>query len=555
MIVLLFLLETGLMAQTPTLLSFTPKPAEVQYRVSTVPLGNGRSRIDATLDIPEGLHIDLNLSVLGLEVEGLPASAGIEALSWSQPALRQGVPSFSRQAVLSRVVYGLDGPLEVQVRLSWQACNEEGLCLLPETVDIPTTLDPGFVVWSEFLLYLFFAFLGGLLLNVMPCVLPLLAIKAAQLARSGEVLGRGRFQLAATYTAGLLTAMLLVSAGLMAARALGHFAGWGMHLQNPSFVLASVTLLWVLALSLWGLYLLPALGTAAAPPTMWGSYFTGLGAVFVAAPCTAPFLGAGLSFALSLPLAAIPLFFLTAGLGFALPLVALTLAPSLKRFLPKSASWYDPVEKLLGFVLAGYALYLLSSLFGILSPQSLAQSLAYLFGVSVVFYLMGRFGGLSAPTLQRRLIWLGGLALVLGAFILLQSDLGRTANPSSSLQAEAQESDGWVAFQRDELNRLLSLGKPVFVDIWAQWCTNCKVNHATVLADQDLLRWLDDRGVTRMRGNLTLPNPEIEDWLREHRRAGLPVYAFYPPLKGNPIFLPEVLSTQLVRSAVENSAP
>lgn len=553
MMLVLFLLGSVLGAQS-SILSFAPAQTGVQVGVIATPLGNGRSRIEATLNIPRGLHVDLNLDVLGLEVEGLPASAGVESLNWSAPSLRQGVPSFQTQAVLSRVVYGLEGPVTAQVRVGWQACNEEGLCLLPESTIIGVTLDPGFVVWSEFWLYLLFAFLGGLFLNVMPCILPLLTIKAAQLARSSQSTGRSRLLLAASYTAGLLTAMLLVSVLLILARSLGHYAGWGMHLQNPAFVLASVSLLWVLALSLWGLYLLPALGSGSALPSLAGSFLMGLGAVFVAAPCSAPFLGAGLSFAFSLPMAAIPIFLMVAGLGFSLPLVVLTLAPSLKRFLPQSASWFDLLEKILGFVLGGYALYLLSSLFGVLAPQSLVLSLGYLFGVSLVFFLMGRLGGLEASTLRRRLVWGLGLSLTVAAFFLVQSEL-RPAAPQSAQTETSLEADGWVAFDRDRLNLLLSRGQPVFVDIWAEWCTNCKINHATVLADRSLLTWLDDQGITRLRGNLTLPNPEIEAWLKEHRRLGLPVYAYYPALQSTPIFLPELLSVESIKATVQGTTP
>lgn len=546
-----------LWSQVPRLLSFDAPSPSLEPVLTAEPLGNGRALVRALLPIPDGMHLDLNLDVLGLEVSGLPTGAGAEALQWSQPGLRQGVPSFTGRAELSRVVYGLEAPAEVQVTVHWQICNAAGLCLLPESWTATVRVDPGPVLWGEIWLYLLFAFLGGLLLNAMPCILPLLALKASQLMNAARQSSRRRWALALAYLGGVLTAMLAAAALVLVARWTGSLVGWGMHLQNPVLLLGAVTSLWILALSLWGVFLLPALGLRSTTQDPRGYYLMGLGAVFVAAPCTAPFLGAAFSFAFALPAAALPTFFLAAGVGFALPLMALSLVPALR--LPRGvAAWTEVFERTMAFVLAGFALSFLGSLASIVGAGGLLTTLAYLLGVSWLFFLMGRFGGLDAPVPRRRLVWALGLGLAAAGFGWVALGLRPSPAQAGTVAAATEADDersGWVRFRRNELDRLLSAGTPVFVDIWAEWCTNCKINHATVLADAELLRWLDERGVVRMRGNLTAPDPEIQEWLREHRRAGLPVYAYYPPLRSQPVFLPEQLTVDAVKRAVAGAAP
>jgi thiol:disulfide interchange protein DsbD len=551
---LVFFLVTSLIyAQiTNPLSSFSPKPVEPIWQ--THPLGNGRALVEVTIPIPQGMHLDLNLEVLNLEIGQLPGGAGVENLTWSTPGLREGIPSFTEKAVLSRVIYGLEKAITVEAQVSWQICNEEGLCLLPEQASTQLLVDPGPFIWSEFLLYLLFAFLGGILLNFMPCILPLLSIKALQLNQaSGESFSK-KLNFSLSYTLGILSAMLLFATLLMVARSFGQMAGWGMHLQNPSFVLASSALLWALALSLWGLYTIPAIGLKSSNQTSLGSFLTGLGAVFVAAPCTAPFLGAAMSFALALPSLVIPVFFSATALGFALPFVLLSLIPQLKAIFPKPGAWMDLFEKILGFVLAGFSLYLLSSLFTFLDASSIALTLAYLFGLSFLIFLMGRLGSLQVPTLQRHLVWGIGFGLVVVGFGFAQQALTLRQNDMTQEVTNSLE-DGWQPFSLHALDRARLEGRPVFVDIWAEWCSNCKLNHATVFANKDLIVWMDARSIVRLKGNFTTPNPEIQEWLRANRRVGLPVYAYYPPLTSGPIFLPEVLTVDLVKTTISNLDP
>jgi len=508
---------------------------------STEALGGGRARVILTLTIPDGYHIDLQPDFLFLDVEP-PHKDSSEALTWSVPGLRQGVPSFSGSLTLSRVVYGLGGAQEVSLTAGYQICNEEGICFAPQTINHRLTVDPGSLITWEGSLQFFLAFIGGLLLNLMPCVFPLIGIKAMSLARISTTSSKKRGVNSFAYALGIETAMLLAALLILVAGWFGASAGWGLHFQNPAFIVLTGAILWALALSLWGLYTIPVLGFSGKGETAGGSFITGLFAVLAAAPCTAPFLGGALAYALALPQGlAIP-FFLSAGAGFALPYVLLGLIPGLAKKLPKPGAWMESFERIMGFLMAGTALYILSPIINISGYEGVKNTAIILFILSLVFFIAGRWASVAAPTLRRRLIWVFGWLVILGTGYFLMPE------PLATVEQKSQSQDlGWETFSTLELLKLRSASTPVFIDIWAEWCSNCKINEANVLSRPDILSWIDGQGIMRMKGNYTLPDPEIASWLAENRRSGLPVYAYYPGNGGEPVFLPEILTKDILK--------
>lgn len=513
----------------------------------TESLGNGRALVEVTLNIPPGLYLDLHPEILDLRVFGLSASSTVGPLRWSQPIFRSGVASFREHAVLSRELSGLEGTTAVTAEVTWQACEEDGRCLLPESTTAELVIDPGPLLWGEILVWLLLAAMGGLLLNLMPCVLPLLSVKAVHYVRLAEQRIDARLH-ALAHAGGVALSLVGVSVVTIVLRYLGQFGGWGFHFQHPPFLAASATVLWALALALWGVYFVPALRGATSHSGILGSFLTGALAVFVAAPCTAPFLGASLAFALTLPSAAIPVFFQAAGLGFSLPYLILGFIPALRKLLPRPGRWVELLETVMGFLLAGFALYLTSTLLSILGPAESTSFLFYVFSLSAALTLAGKLGPAVAPWASR-LIWAGVWVVAVGGFLALNPSL----QPAPREVRESSLSEGWKPFQRSELERTVASGQPAFVDIWASWCTNCTLNQKTVLSDRSLLEWMDEQGVVRFKGDFTLQDPEIALWLRENGRAGLPVYAVYPPGRLQPEFLPELLSRDLVMQAIQRA--
>ena len=398
---------------------------------------------------------------------------------------------------------------------------------------------------------LLFALLGGLILNLMPCVFPVLAMKAMSLARlSGAALNEVRAH-ALSYTAGVVLAFGALGGALLALRAAGGAAGWGFQFQSPAFVAAMAWVLFGVGLNLSGVFqvggrLAGAGQGLASRGGHAGSFATGALAVLVATPCTAPFMGAAIAAALAMPAPLTLLVFLAMGLGLAAPYALLALVPHAARLLPRPGAWMDVLRGVLAFPMYAAAAWLV----WVVSQQSGPDGvLAALGGLLLIGFAAWSYG--LAQTSGAR--WLGRGA-ALAAVALAAALLPALANPAAaSLPGLAAApptagaaSEGAEPWSAARLASLRAANRPVFVNMTAAWCVSCLVNERIALSPAAVRDAFAARGVAYLKGDWTRGDPAITAYLREHGRDGVPLYVFYPAGSGAPRVLPQVLTQAAV---------
>ncbi|GJE46153.1 protein-disulfide reductase DsbD family protein [Methylobacterium soli] len=396
------------------------------------------------------------------------------------------------------------------------------------------------------------AFLGGLLLNLMPCVFPVLSIKVLSLVRhSGEGPGRVRLH-GLAYTAGVLAAFIGLAGLLIALKSGGAGIGWGFQLQSPIVVAGLAYLLFGMGLSLSGVVHLGSglagLGDGLSRRAgLEGSFFTGMLATVVATPCTAPFMGAAVGFALTQSAAAALAIFASLGLGLALPFLLLTLFPGALRRLPRPGAWMETLKGVLAFPVYATVAWLVWVLSQQVGPAGLFSALIGLVLVGFAAWIWER--GRQAPTLTGRLA--RGLA---GAALVAVGGLTFTLDHDRAAGTVAQRAEGIEPFTQARLDALRAEGRPVFVNLTAAWCITCQVNERTALATEGVRAALKLRGVTYLKGDWTNQNPEITRLLERHGRSGVPLYLLYGA-GPEPVVLPQILTQGTVLSALEPLAP
>jgi thiol:disulfide interchange protein/DsbC/DsbD-like thiol-disulfide interchange protein len=403
--------------------------------------------------------------------------------------------------------------------------------------EIATPLQPGAAflpLWQALL----FALLGGVILNLMPCVFPVLAMKAMALAKLGGA-ARGAVRLeAAAYTAGAVVSFVALAGLLLALRGAGMALGWGFQFTSPVFVLAIAWLMLAVGLNLSGVFALGgpigAGGHIAARGGFLGSFATGALAVLVASPCTAPFMAAAIGAALVMPAPATLSVFAALGLGLAAPTLILALAPGLARKLPRPGPWMERLKHIMAFPMYGAALWLVWVLWAQSGWPGLALALAGGLGLGLAAWVLGR-----AQRAGRRGTQLGA---VLGALALvLALPFGLTAAPPPAAIAETTES--WTPAR---LEALRAQGKGVFLNVTAAWCITCQVNERIALRREAVQAAMAARGIVYLKADWTRGDPAITALLRAHGREGVPLYLFWPPGGGEPVILPEVLTEATV---------
>jgi len=398
-----------------------------------------------------------------------------------------------------------------------------------------------------------FAVLGGLILNLMPCVFPVLAMKAAALAGHGREAAAARRQ-GLAFGAGVLVAFLALAGLLIGLKAAGSAVGWGFQLQAPPVVAALALLILAIALNLSGVF---EVGTSlqgagsglASRRGLAGAFFTGALSVVVAAPCTAPFMGSAVGWALTQPPVAALAVFTALAVGFALPFVVLAFAPGLLSRLPKPGPWMDALRKVLAFPMYAAAAWLA----WVLTVQAGAPALARLLAAAVALALAAWLGGAA----QRRQA-AGGGALALGgaAAVLLAAALGATvfapyaaadARPAAGPESAAL---GEQPYSPARLAALRAQGQPVFVNYTAAWCVSCQVNDRVALSTARVADAFRRGGVTYLKADWTLRDPVIAGDLARFGRAGVPLYLVYPAGGGAPAVLPAILTEDAVLKAL-----
>lgn len=406
-----------------------------------------------------------------------------------------------------------------------------------------------------------FAVLGGLILNLMPCVFPILSMKAASLAAHAHQPGRTRLQ-GLAFLAGVVVTFLVLAGLLIAVRAGGAAVGWGFQLQSPPVVAALSLLMLLVALNMSGVFEVGAsvqgVGSGAGGDGAAGAFLTGTLAVVVAAPCTAPFMAGALGYALTQPPLLSLAVFLGLALGFAAPFVLLAFIPGLLARLPRPGPWMDLLKKGLAFPMYATAAWLA----WVYSQQTGSIPLAALLAASVLVAFAAWLYGLAQARRiagQGAAVPFGAAALSLvAAVVLVGVGLRAAPAPASTAQAAspAPAGPGLAAepWSPEKVAALQAQGKVVMVDFTADWCVTCKVNEGTALKGQRLADAFKASNAVLLRADWTKRDATIAAALAEHGRAGVPLYLVYPKGSGAPVILPQLLTEGLVIEAVEKAA-
>ena len=424
----------------------------------------------------------------------------------------------------------------------------------PVTADVERTRPPEDVLArnpagaTSLLAALALALLGGLVLNLMPCVLPILSLKALSLADSGRDGGDARRR-ALGYTAGVLVSFVAVGALAIALRAAGQALGWGFQLQQPWVVGLLAYVMFAVGLSLSGVFAIghrlagAGHGLASRRGPM-GDFFTGVLAVVVASPCTAPFMGVALAYAFTAPTPLALLVFAALGLGLALPFLLIGFVPALANRLPRPGAWMETLKQVLAFPMyltAAWLLWVLGKQRGV-DAVGLALVGLVLLALGLWWFQRVRF---AAAPLQRVLaLMLAGAALVPLAMVH-RLPVASLASPTA---------DGHVAYSAERLAALRAEGRIVFVDMTADWCVTCKANEKAVLNTAAFRELLATHDAVMMTGDWTNVDPAITAFLERHKAVGVPLYVMYPRNGGEGEVLPTVLTHDTMRQAFERAA-
>ena len=392
------------------------------------------------------------------------------------------------------------------------------------------TIEGGTILWA-----VLGAIAGGILLNLMPCVFPILALKALHLARSGGEAGHARRD-ALAYAAGAIVGTGALGLALVAIRAGGTAAGWAFQLQDPRTIMLLLLLATAITANLVGLFQLPAVGGGTRPA---GSFGTGALAAFVATPCAGPFLGAALGTALLLPLYGSVLVFAALGLGLAIPFLAVAFIPWLRKRLPAPGAWMKRLQRFLAIPMGATAVAALWLLYRQSGEQGLWIGLAAAAILAIALAIVGfrQKRGQSLP-----LFALGLAAVSLVAAIALAPVKQETA------PAKVAGADVW---SEDTVRRELAAGHPVFVYFTADWCLTCKVNETAAIDRDPVRQAFKAAGVKVVAGDWTNGDPAITRFLESRGRAGVPLYLWYEPGRAEPEELPQVLTPAMLISRAQ----
>lgn len=422
----------------------------------------------------------------------------------------------------------------------------------PVPVFSPEETDASAGLWQALL----FAVLGGLILNLMPCVFPILSMKALSLCNLSDKENREARLHGLEYTAGVLLSFALIAGVLIALKSAGGHIGWGFHLQNPVIVLFLTYLLFVIGLNLSGLFEIKGafanLGSRLTQGGHAGSFFTGVLATIVATPCTAPFMGVAMGYALTQPPVVAIGVFLALGFGLSLPYLALSFVPALRGWLPRPGPWMVTFREFLAFPLYASAAWLIWVYAQQSSPVGVLAALAGMVAIAFSIWIFHRRsqGGVS------RFFQTGLAVLCLaGALAIPFFDHG----PLKAMCGPLQDTIGLVKEEPFSAERFAALeqgDEPLFVNMTASWCITCKINERVALNTMTTHTLFVKNNVRFLRGDWTNKNPEITDFLEGFDRQGVPLYVYYGPrdpatgVRPDPVVLPQILTPATLRATI-----
>lgn len=438
---------------------------------------------------------------------------------------------------------------------------------LPAAKEAKAELPPAPVGEEQSLLYmLVLALLGGAILNVMPCVLPVLTLKLYSVVEQQDQTDGERRAAGLAYTGGVVASFWALALAVVLLRSVFDLpVGWGFQFQYPEYVAALATIVFVFGLSLFGVFEVPAVGAnqaaeASAKEGLVGHFLTGTFTTLLATPCSAPLLGTGMGFAFGLPSWGVFLFFTVAGLGLASPFLVVAFVPALMRFMPRPGAWMETFKQLMGFTLIATTVWLVDVMGGLVGQDGLIGFLGFLVAVGAGSWIFGHWGGPTESTGRQAGAFGAGVALsALVGWQMLTFEIPEDEACDSGPLVAASDLDWdgddvpWQPFSEDRVADLA--GQAVFIDFTADWCLTCKVNEKTVLNTQTVRDAMKKGGVVPLKADWTRKDEVITAWLQRYGRAGVPFYLVVPKDRSaDPIALPEVITPDLVAEALARAS-
>ena len=597
---LLLLLAASVFAQEFNMNSMPPPEMEMEYSAGAL---KDNGTLTVTITVPDKWHVNANkVTDEFLKPSSIEAkAAGIEfgEPEWPEPikeyneALELEIWTFRGTFSVKLPVKSIDGSnydsLGTVVTFSYQACDNS-ICLAPasKTISLDSRVnsdingaagdaigtkknDSGINSGREnhpapsagIALLLFFAFVGGIILNLMPCVLPVLSLKLFSLIKqAGESRGR-LLALGGATTAGILASFWVLAAVVAAVKAGGGSAGWGMQFQSAGFIAFMVVVLTAFAMSFFGVFeiWLPwnattKMDAAGQKAGIVGAFFTGTLLVLLSTPCSAPLLGTAMGFAFTQATPILFLFFTAAGLGLALPYILVSAFPGILKVFPKPGVWMVHLQRVMGILLlasVAWLFWIVNEQAGITGVELFAAIAVASIACSV---LLGKFAKPGTAFIREvSVIILSAVALFSLWFAGIAPEYERAA--IATFNARLQEKitdDGWFRYSPSLIEEFAKAKRTVFIDVTADWCLTCKANEAAVLDDDDFIRAMDSLNVALVKADWTRETPEVNALLQSMEKSGVPAYAIYPA--GNAsrqIVLPELLTVDgIVEEIVGN---
>ena len=602
----ILLFATAVFAQEFNMNNMPPPEVGMRYSVGTLQKG---SNVIVDIVIHDNWHVNANIAA---DEFLKPSSIDISAkgIHFGEPKWPEPIKEYSEALDLENLVFkghfqitlpieGVDSEydsLTTQATFHYQACDNS-ICLAPSQVTFglgvlgfnkKSTMQPGLKKnddetgslenaplngsandspmeggFAGTLALLLSALFGGLILNLMPCVLPVLSLKLFSLIKqAGESRGR-LLALGATTTAGILASFWLLAAIVAAVKAGGGNAGWGMQFQSAGFIAFMVVILSAFAMSFFGVFevWLPGSATtkmdcAGRKQGLAGAFFTGALLVLLSTPCSAPFLGTAMGFAFTASTPVLFLFFTAAGIGLALPYMLVSAFPKVLKVFPKPGAWMVTLQKVMGVLLLGTVAWLL----WVVHEQAGNYGVA-IFAVIALLSIIFSFaiGKIAPPGVA----FIREVAAVVGSVVLLAAFWFAFASPKYEAEVDAIfearaaqliTEDGWFRYTPELIDNLAKSGHTVFIDVTADWCLTCKTNEAAILNREDFRRAMDSLKVARVKADWTRETPEVTALLRSMGKSGVPAYAIYPAGDASrQIVLPELLTTNAIVEKIVGS--
>jgi len=409
------------------------------------------------------------------------------------------------------------------------------------------------------LTFLLFGFLGGLILNLMPCVLPVISLKIFGFVQQAGQSRQKIFRSGIAFTIGIFAWFIALAVLLIALKGAGRDVTWGgFQFTNPYFVLALSVIVLVFALNLFGVFeiSLPQpvtrnLLSTSERKDLLGSFFQGVFATVLATPCTAPFLGTALGFAFTQSAAIILAMFIAIAAGMSAPYLLLSAQPAWLRFLPRPGPWMLHVKQFMGFLLLATLLFLLYVVGAQRGLEGAIWASCFLLVISVACWMKGAFVVPTASAVKRIVVLVLMLLLVIGSGLYFIGDKFQSAKIAS---LDSQIRGDWQPFTPERLQTELEQGRTVFVDFTAAWCLTCKFNEASVLEAQDVREAFQRHGIVKLKADWTNGDPVITKLLQKFGRPGVPLYVLYPAKNEEPIVFPELLTKSMILDKLETVA-